>query len=205
SKWQCQECDRITNSVMVKRFATKYQRTVGYVAINHDLQSVSLVFRGTLDIAQVLTDVKFKMKRWPKWVHKSRVHARFLESYWEVSDCLFKKIVELLLKYPEYHLTISGHSLGAALASIAAVDFIHRNQCLAEKVRVVTFGKPRVGNEAYIQHYNSLDLDSFSVVNKNDVVPHLPPRLLGYRHESGEVWIKPNCSDYETFFLPPGG
>ncbi|KAJ1987147.1 hypothetical protein H4R33_002997 [Dimargaris cristalligena] len=185
-----------------ERFASKYQRTVGYVAINHDLTSVCLVFRGTTDIAEALTDMKFLMKRWPKWVKNSHVHAGFLDSFDDVGNRLYCKIRELLHMYPEYHLTIVGHSMGAAIASITAVDFVHRNQHLAHKVRVVTFGKPRVGNQPYIEHYNSLNLDSLSVVNQNDVVPHLPPRLIGYRHEDGEVWIKPGESGRKATYYP---
>lgn len=29
------------------------------------------------------------------------------------------------------------------------------------------------------------------MINGKDPVPHLPPRLLGYQHPSGQVWINP--------------
>ncbi|RKP38608.1 Alpha/Beta hydrolase protein, partial [Dimargaris cristalligena] len=188
--WDCKDCAEVANSTLVESFQSKKKRAVGYVAINNDIKSVSMVFRGTDNINQYLTDLQIKKKDWPDWAKGSAVHTGFLEAYEAVSDSLYKQVTNQLAKHPSHNLTISGHSLGAALASLAAVDFVHRNKTLASIMRVVTFGKPRVGNQDYVDHYNSLDLDSIFVVNKDDIVPHLPPKILGYRQENGENWIK---------------
>ncbi|RKP33581.1 Alpha/Beta hydrolase protein, partial [Dimargaris cristalligena] len=195
-------CAKVADSTLVGNFQSKNKRAVGYVAINNDIKSVSMVFRGTDNINQYLTDLQIKKKDWPDWAKDSAVHTGFLEAYESVSDSLYTQVTGQLAKHPSHNLTISGHSLGAALASLAAVDFVHRNKTLANIMRVVTFGKPRVGNQEYADHYNSLDLDSLFVVNKDDIVPHLPPKTLGYRHENGENWIKPDSNSNTTISCP---
>src|SRR5262249_54451343 len=72
---------------------------------------------------------------------------------------------------------LTGHSLGAALATLAAARWAagHRVQGL------YTFGSPRVGNAAFAA---TVPGPCYRFVNNNDVVTRLPPPGLfaGYRH-----------------------
>ncbi|KAK6026445.1 triacylglycerol lipase [Ostertagia ostertagi] len=52
-------------------------------------------------------------------------------------------------EYPEYEVWVTGHSLGAALASLASSFIIASNQISPTSVRLVTFGQPRVGDFFY--------------------------------------------------------
>jgi len=57
-------------------------------------------------------------------------------------------------KYPNASLGVTGHSLGAGLATLAAVDIL----LVAGKQidYLYNFGSPRVGNEAFATYYDSL-------------------------------------------------
>ncbi|CAN0306134.1 unnamed protein product, partial [Ectocarpus fasciculatus] len=50
-----------------------------------------------------------------------------------------------LLKNQDWHVYITGHSLGGALATLAALD--HRRRYPEAKVTMYNFGSPRVGNK----------------------------------------------------------
>lgn len=52
----------------------------------------------------------------------------------------------------------AGHSLGGALAQLAAFDIVQRarEEGLPLKVEVYTFGAPRVGNHAFAREYNEV-------------------------------------------------
>lgn len=84
-------------------------------------------------------------------------------------------------------IIFTGHSLGGAVATLLA--------CLALRARtlnfgvhwsrpyLITFGSPRVGDgrwAKWMDHYLQDRVIRF--VNNNDVVPHIPSRLRGYRH-----------------------
>jgi predicted lipase len=52
----------------------------------------------------------------------------------------------------------AGHSLGGALAQLAAIDIARgaQQQLLHVKIFCYTFGSPRVGNHAFAAEYNQV-------------------------------------------------
>jgi len=66
----------------------------------------------------------------------------------------------------------TGHSLGAALATLAA----HHRRPQA----VYTFGSPRVGDAAFLASFGGTAI--YRVVNSRDLVATLPPARLGFSH-----------------------
>ena len=70
-------------------------------------------------------------------------------------------------------LYITGHSLGGALATMAAAALIENGVAVGG---VYTFGQPRVGDRTFVSQLNAIaDGKIFRFVNNNDIVPHLPP------------------------------
>ncbi len=66
-----------------------------------------------------------------------------------------------------------GHSLGGALASLAAFDIRRHCPCLKPMdVSCYTFGAPRVGNHAFARQYDATLPDTWNIIN-NQV--HLSP------------------------------
>ena len=65
-------------------------------------------------------------------------------------------------------LHVAGHSLGGALATLAAFDIrqqlVSRNESDA-RVVCYTFAAPRTGNHAFAREYNALLPDSWSLIN----------------------------------------
>lgn len=61
-----------------------------------------------------------------------------------------------------------GHSLGGALATLAACDIckqLRNNQQGNVKVICYTFAAPRTGNHAFAREYNALVPDTWSIIN----------------------------------------
>ena len=67
---------------------------------------------------------------------------------------------------------MTGHSLGGALAKLAAYDIAVAARDLPIKVHVAnyTFGAPRVGNHAFAEDFNAVVPDSWDTIN--DQVRH---------------------------------
>jgi hypothetical protein len=126
-----------------------------------------LVFRGTANLRDWLTNLRVAPVA---WAHGGRVHegfARALDKVWEDVEAELDRI-----DVPTF---VTGHSLGGALATLAAA----RRSFVAS----YTFGAPRVGDEAFWQ---TLQTTLHRVVNHRDVVPTVPPRRMGYAH-GGEL------------------
>lgn len=78
-------------------------------------------------------------------------------------------------------LWITGHSLGAALATLAAERA--KREGGFDVRGVYAFGSPRVGDARFKEKYTALGLNgrTYRFVNNQDVVPKVPPPLL-YTH-----------------------
>lgn len=70
---------------------------------------------------------------------------------------------------------ITGHSLGAAMATIATSRFEEKR----EVEQLTTFGSPRVGTRGFVKH---IETKHYRFVNNNDIVTKVPLWIMGYKH-----------------------
>ena len=98
-----------------------------------------------------------------------RVHVGFLRDIESVWPAIGRRLEELHRKRPGRRVWFTGHSLGGALATLAADRYSHASG-------IYTFGAPRVGNERFAKAFR---VPAFRIVNNNDIVSWLPPPWLG--------------------------
>lgn len=134
-----------------------------------------LAFRGTEP--DELSDVLADLNAFPdKGVSGGWVHNGFqneLEKVWDEIKTHKKSHGQKCRFY------ITGHSLGGAMATLAASRFN-----LLEKVDCLyTYGSPRVGTRSFVKSCNFLH---YRHKNNNDLVTNVPLWLMGYKHH-GEL------------------
>ncbi|KAJ1271823.1 hypothetical protein BS78_06G155200 [Paspalum vaginatum] len=128
-----------------------------------------------------------------------QVHSGFLGAY----DSVRNRIMALI-KYavgyndeedaesiPRWHVYVTGHSLGGALATLLALELSSSQMAKngAIFVTMYNFGSPRVGNRRFADIYNAKVKDSWRIVNHRDIIPTVP-RLMGYCHVEAPVYLK---------------
>jgi triacylglycerol lipase len=125
-----------------------------------------LVFRGTEQTPQdFLSDIEIGAKAiLPGGVRTHEGFAKALDSVWTEIDGELAT-----LRCPVFY---TGHSLGAALATLAA----SRRAPQA----VYTFGSPLVGNRGFVASLDNVPV--YRVVHDLDAVTRVPPEVLGFRH-----------------------
>ena len=144
-----------------------------YVASND--QFVVVAFRGTQpnDRADVWTDADFVPRPWERGGQAHEGFIRGLNVVW--ADLLTE-----LKAMDGKGVWFTGHSLGAALAVLAADRF-------GSPAGVYTIGSPRVGDSAFAAGFNGRHAGrSFRYVNYHDVVTHVPPSDFGFCHVDAE-------------------
>uniref|UniRef100_A0A0E0LR54 Fungal lipase-type domain-containing protein n=1 Tax=Oryza punctata TaxID=4537 RepID=A0A0E0LR54_ORYPU len=94
-----------------------------------------------------------------------------------LSEMVVSEVRRLLTKYEgeEVSITVTGHSLGAALAVLIADELAGLGA--PAPVAVFSFGGPRVGDRAFASRVEARGARVLRVVNAHDVVPRFPPRL----------------------------
>jgi triacylglycerol lipase len=154
----------------------------GMVLSNDD--ALVVVFRGTrlqvhtlLDAAEVVMlnqDDLWIDSQFLPVVYRAggKVHAGFLKALAEISG----KLDEIAAaRQPGQRVWLTGHSLGGALATLAAA---HLGASAIQGV--YTYGCPRVGDAAFA---GVLPVDTHvRFVHRDDWVPTVPPELFGYVH-----------------------
>lgn len=111
----------------------------------------------------------------------AKMHRGFITAYMSVRD----EIHDYIKNQTAPAVTITGHSLGGALAALCAVDLQYN---FADKVaiEVFTFGAPKAGNKGFRDSYNRRVPESYRFVHGMDIVAALPRSWQGYRHTDRE-------------------
>jgi alpha-beta hydrolase superfamily lysophospholipase len=101
----------------------------------------------------------------------ARFHRGFLDALAMIWEPLFKAVDDAV-KTKERPLWVTGHSLGGALALLAAWRFQRSFLAVYE---IITFGAPMIGNETASKAFEQEFAGKiFRYVDLEDVVPHLP-------------------------------
>lgn len=152
---------------------------VAFVAYNKYSNELVICFRGTpkLDLQTILSYISTAHKR---IAYKGYVHARFYTSF-KLVDSNISAYIKSLPINEKTNIVCTGHSSGAALATIAAGELIAKE--------LYTFGSPRVGDKEYVEYLNSLNILCYRYVNNNDIITSLPFSILGYSHFGKAIYF----------------
>jgi triacylglycerol lipase len=136
-------------------------------------RTILVAFRGTqvTSVKDVVSDALIKLEEWPGpgLVHKG---------FWRAYRSLRQKIDDAIGDPPAWKLVVTGHSLGAAMATLMAA--------LLPEAILVTFGSPRVGDRTFAKLFEGRDVRRYD--DCTDIVARIPPPI-GYAHVSEMRYI----------------
>ncbi|KAK3362230.1 lipase [Lasiosphaeria hispida] len=127
------------------------------------------------------------------------VHMGFMSSWQSAREVVLPALKAAREKHPDYPVHLVGHSLGGAVAALAALEL--RLSLGLTDMTVTTFGEPRIGNKGLVNYLDrAFGLKNRSiedaeklpyrrVTHIDDPVPLLPLSEWGFRSHAGEVYI----------------
>ncbi|EKV08537.1 Extracellular triacylglycerol lipase, putative [Penicillium digitatum] len=219
--FQClSRCDEFPDLELVTTWNTGVllSDSCGYIALSHTptAKQIILAFRGTYSITNTIIDLSAYPQAYipyPDPEEKSTttlipadphcenctVHAGFMRSWLHTRTEILPAVTTLRQNYPDYAVTLVGHSLGGAVAALAGLEM----RLTGWDATVTTFGEPMIGNGAFAafldEQFGLVDGMSIPsleggqrfrrVTHFGDPVPRLPLAEWGYSPHSGEVFI----------------
>ena len=153
-----------------------------YIAISHTSKRIVVSFRGT-DLSKgymQLFEEIVSILALPKvdFYTGGQVQEYFRDNFIVFYPKLRPEMKKLAQAYPTYQVFVTGHSLGGALASLAAVSLVHDNVVPAGNLVLFTYGCPRVGNQHFADSFDRIVATSWRVVHSRDIVAHLPTCVI---------------------------
>lgn len=191
--WGCKPCLRTPATRLVTILDNEKYETHGYVALSPATKRIVLSFRGTAGPIGELIGHSMALVPFRDASNSSvQVHYGFYTGMLSLEDQFIPSIRTLLAdrRTQNYTVTVTGHSLGGALATLAAAHLITALPLDAGRIELFTYGQPQTGTEGFVAWFNSLGIRTARVANLRDDVPHLFDKYnLRYSHVGREIQV----------------
>lgn len=152
---------------------TKDTNIFGLMGRDDSSGTAFLSFRGTSTVAEWVADLDAVPDDYRPLSGFGQVHGGFQDVYELVRPTIAAHIATAVSGCDQ--ILVTGHSLGAALAILAAPDVARNMPPNTTEPRLITFAGPRVGLIDFAAEFNASIESCYRVVNFLDVVPYLPP------------------------------
>ena len=164
-----------------------------------------ITFRGSNDIQDLLYCGDIRREHIGDGIY---IHKGYYDQFMSIERYITCDILKLISDYDIKRITFAGHSLGGALAKIAAPHYAY---LLGSKKHVAchTFGATAVGNDKFVDWFMKIVDEHYRIEVEDDIIPmipihetykHLPNVLkLSDEHVYAQDTYKYNCLDFLTF------
>ena len=187
-------------NINTRRFIIAFEGTIGTTQLVHEIIDATSISYTLHDIPNAQIEKYFGE------FYLSLIRKQF------ISD-----LQNAISEFSNYQYIFTGHSLGAALTTIAGQDAILSGLLPENSVLMYTYGSPRVGNYPLAKNIDEIFAAYYRVVHYQDIVPHIPPCSANDEkctlksttvqlesivwqpwHAGVEMWFDDNFTSYAT-------
>ncbi|KAI9815730.1 MAG: hypothetical protein M1827_002126 [Pycnora praestabilis] len=176
------------NAKTTTEFQNGFFDNTGFIAVDDSNKLIVLAIRGSQSFQNWVDDMAMMLLPVPWICPGCEVHAGWWGAWSDMRESTKKALKKAEAENPGYKVVVTGHSLGGAVATLAAMD-LRKNGF--PKADVFTFGSPRVANEKMSAFISSQAGGTHRITHTNDLVPKLPPhKIFGYANIQPEWHIE---------------
>uniref|UniRef100_A0A914DWM3 Fungal lipase-like domain-containing protein n=1 Tax=Acrobeloides nanus TaxID=290746 RepID=A0A914DWM3_9BILA len=160
----------------------------GSVFVIHDEQAILLMFRWTVGNTEGIEEFDFynMTLTFPGGGTVSEFYYNSFQVVW--NNGMRDTFLAAKNSFPTYELWVTGVSMGASMAALAAPYISQMGYFAPKDIKMVNYGELRVGHKDFADRYPSLVPYAYRIVHRNDIMPHIIPLEAGYVHHQNEIW-----------------
>ncbi|KAJ9072147.1 hypothetical protein DSO57_1000455 [Entomophthora muscae] len=162
-------------------------RASATVSYHKKTQQAVVSYKYTTGLRNWLSNLDFllgPLEGAPKGV---MVHRGMLQYYQSIHNQTMKRVVNILKTQEVKSIVVTGYSLGASIATLSVPFWAKFKQNYNVPITVISYAGARTGNLQAKLYYESLGIPIMRYTNRDDIIPMLPPRTLGYVHAGLEI------------------
>lgn len=166
---------------------SKETDTQGFFFYDKYKKHIEISFRGSQQLRDWLNDFNAFHMVYPyeNYNTKIRVHQGIYGCYRSIRSQMLHLISETINKNIIEKIYFTGHSLGSAVTTFAAVDIQYNFPFLNNKIIGYISGGPAVFNKAGKESFNKRLPNFYRTYMRTDWVPYLPPTWFGAKLHGG--------------------
>ncbi|MFC3746128.1 lipase family protein [Paenibacillus sp. GCM10012306] len=172
----------VVDTIQAKSITNVWER-FGFIL--ESATAIIVAFRGTSSTSNWISDAMATQVKFDYIKEDCLTHRGFTNIYSSAREEILSALSKLS---PNKALYITGHSLGAALATLCAIDVAantnHTNPNL------FTYGSPRVGDPEFVQAFTNYVRKSSRYANLFDVVTYAPPTVFKLPKQEKKYYYK---------------
>ncbi|OQS54854.1 hypothetical protein EHP00_208 [Ecytonucleospora hepatopenaei] len=170
----CKTINCKSNDILLAK--SSGDKNIGFILVKKDENEVVLAFKGTSTFDEVTNDIDID------YVNFKNINLFTSNGFASYTTNFLKKDLPLVLIHLEKYkkVTVVGHSLGGAIASLVNVFFIEKKICKDQELKCYTFGSaPSIGEDYAKKHEITNQLN---LIYELDIVPQM--------HQGSVIFIK---------------
>jgi len=148
----------------------KSHDTNGYIGYTPSQSTIYVSFRGSESIQNWLDNLDVILTSYPL-CSGCEVHKGFYSAEQDSIANVLNVVKSLKAQFPTYSVIVTGHSLGAALATLTILDL---QKAGISPLRLFNYGCPRIGNDQFAAYASSILSDHNRITHHKDMVVHTP-------------------------------
>src|SRR5580693_7388645 len=168
---------------------------IGLILQAQDNGEAVVAIRGTEGIKEWVQDAQFLDEPFTFVAGAGRTEDGFTDMYRSMSVeeglgalSVVKSLGTVGWKREVSSLTICGHSLGGAIATLLALDVAANAAAPFNNPTAYTYASPRTGNHDFVVKYHQMVTTTYRFVDTVDLVPKLPG-IFPYRHVTDAILL----------------
>jgi hypothetical protein len=155
---------------------------------------IVIAYRGTVSGNDWMSNFDALQAKYPDFAENKGIHKGFCDIFQgsrkAIRDALFLHIADSGLRLEDLNIQFTGHSLGGALAKIAALEMAS-DPVLGKCIKgIATFGDPRAFDfDAAKLYQDKLGEKTVRISQAYDPVPKVATGFMGYSHVGAQIKI----------------